>query len=786
MKSKTYLLRLVTAITVLMTALMAVSSLTLYWTIEKTTLKLQFDANRQVLGQVDSNLDAMNEMVKNFTLSLFFDSDIVYLMNVKSVEIYENYTKLDRLRKFASTVSYLHSASLYNAYMDKLQTTAPSNDDDPVAQAVARLLRSGKNLPNLQFIPVSLSGRSPSEGGTVDFFAYILTDASGSSLVLNIKADWIFQGVNNIDRSDVPQPPSIYLMNSSTILNPDAGSVISMAELSRSVRAEPDSEGAGYLLYDSTEGKQLVTYMKTKATDWTAVSVRSYKDMLGKINGMRAIAYTMIAAFVVTTVVLSLALAYALYRPIDKLVGQIARLSGAGDGQLPPPEAATGELFFVSSQYRNMMDKMKEMSNRRDAEARNRKGLYLRRLIADSALFAESDWELLRGLSGLGGAGKPGASDSEASLSDAGNERLTLCVLKPDRFHEWRHRPEEETRLLKFAIANVVGETLAKELACEVIPMHSDHLVLLGSAAASDDGGSTERICGLLRSARDYIERHYHISFTSAVVGDIPNYKRLTEAYDEALRLSMYRLVLGRGAVIVPEAAANRGSASFQFPAREARLLDEGMKTGNLLQIEAQLQSLFEAMRALDYDQILYTLLHLFSLIGKAVQEIGAHSAHPVAIDLKQVYQTVMEEETLDDMRLKLMEAFQDLVRAREDGRQSSRDYALVKTIKAYIQEHCRDANLSLQQIAADLKLPPSHVSRIFRSFESVSITSYITETRLNQAKRLLEMDVITVNEVLQAVGFWNQSYFFKLFKKKFGATPQEYRNRRKNGQVQK
>jgi len=779
-----------------MTALMAVSSLTLYWTIEKTTLKLQFDSNRQVLGQVDSSLDAMNEMVKSFTLSLFFDSDIVYLMNVKSMHIYENYTKLDRLRKFAATVSYLDSACLYNVYMDKLQTTASSNDDDPVAQAVTKLLRSGKNLPNLQFIPMSLSGSTPSEGGTVDFFAYILTDATGSALVLNIKPDWVFQRVNNIDKTDVPQPAYIYLMDGNTILNPNAGSVIPMAELSRSVRAKLDAEGAGYLLYDSKEGKQLVTYMKTNAGELTAVSVRSYKNMLGKINGMREIAYTMIAAFVVTTVVLSLALARALYRPIDQLVGQIAVLTGAKEGQAPPAEAIAGELFFVSNQYRKIIEKMQDLSNGRDTEARNRKGLYLRRLIADSALFAESDWKYLRSMTDRDRAGQSGAADSTESLGDTGDviggrgvsgtgtDRLTLCVLKPDRFNEWKHRPEEETRLLKFAIANVVEEMLAKELICDVIPMHSDHLVLLGSAAASDDGGSTERICSLLHDARDYIERHYHISFTAAVVGDIPDYKQLTEAYDKALRLSMYRLVLGRGAVIVPELTANRDGGTFLFPAREARLLDEGMKTGNLPQIEAQLESLFEAMQTLDYDQILYTLLHLFSLIGRAIQEIGANSAQSVAIDLKQVYQNVMEEETLDDMRMKLMEMFQDLVREREDDRNSSRDKALVKTIKEYIQEHCRDANLSLQQIAADLKLPPSHVSRIFRSFEEVSITNYITEIRLNQAKRLLEMDVITVNEVLQAVGFWNQSYFFKLFKKKFGATPQEYRNRRKNGDV--
>ncbi|MDF2921790.1 MAG: hypothetical protein K0R57_704 [Paenibacillaceae bacterium] len=85
--------------------------------------------------------------------------------------------------------------------------------------------------------------------------------------------------------------------------------------------------------------------------------------------------------------------------------------------------------------------------------------------------------------------------------------------------------------------------------------------------------------------------------------------------------------------MIVPSSVeANLRNTHFQFPVREARLLDEGMKTGNLPQIEEQLQSLFEMLRHLQI------VLCAFSLISSSLQEINAHSAGSmkVTVDLKQ------------------------------------------------------------------------------------------------------------------------------------------------------
>ena len=54
----------------------------------------------------------------------------------------------------------------------------------------------------------------------------------------------------------------------------------------------------------------------------------------------------------------------------------------------------------------------------------------------------------------------------------------------------------------------------------------------------------------------------------------------------------------------------------------------------------------------------------------------------------------------------------------------------------------------------------------------------FITQKKIEKAQLLLVTDDRTVQDIAQAVGYSDSSYFVRLFKKKVGMTPQEYRNK--------
>ncbi|GAB3098106.1 arabinose operon transcriptional regulator AraC [Pseudomaricurvus hydrocarbonicus] len=85
--------------------------------------------------------------------------------------------------------------------------------------------------------------------------------------------------------------------------------------------------------------------------------------------------------------------------------------------------------------------------------------------------------------------------------------------------------------------------------------------------------------------------------------------------------------------------------------------------------------------------------------------------------------------------------------------------------------------NLTIDDIARQCNLSPSRVSHIFREKFGVSPIVWRNEMRLAKACQLLTDSYYSVGEIAAQVGYEDQLYFSKLFKKRMGFTPSGYRN---------
>lgn len=85
---------------------------------------------------------------------------------------------------------------------------------------------------------------------------------------------------------------------------------------------------------------------------------------------------------------------------------------------------------------------------------------------------------------------------------------------------------------------------------------------------------------------------------------------------------------------------------------------------------------------------------------------------------------------------------------------------------------------LSLEQVAAEVYLTPEYFSRIFKEEMGITFVNYLTDVRLRHSVQMLETTALRVQDVAQAVGYSNVSYFSTIFKKKYGMSPYEYRHR--------
>lgn len=122
-----------------------------------------------------------------------------------------------------------------------------------------------------------------------------------------------------------------------------------------------------------------------------------------------------------------------------------------------------------------------------------------------------------------------------------------------------------------------------------------------------------------------------------------------------------------------------------------------------------------------------------------------------------------------------IMRAFQAVLRVTRDSKYNKQLFYLIQT-KAYIDENY-GSDISLEDAARQVGLNPSYLSVMFKEYFGINFLDYVTSCRMLNAKKLLAETQNSVDEIALAVGYPNSKYFLRLFKKKNGMTPTQYRD---------
>ena len=85
-------------------------------------------------------------------------------------------------------------------------------------------------------------------------------------------------------------------------------------------------------------------------------------------------------------------------------------------------------------------------------------------------------------------------------------------------------------------------------------------------------------------------------------------------------------------------------------------------------------------------------------------------------------------------------------------------------------------ADLSLNALASKLNVNASYLSTLFKKETGNTITDYVNDKRIQNAILLLHSTGLQIQTIASYCGIPDVNYFTKLFKKKVGKTPKEYR----------
>lgn len=188
-------------------------------------------------------------------------------------------------------------------------------------------------------------------------------------------------------------------------------------------------------------------------------------------------------------------------------------------------------------------------------------------------------------------------------------------------------------------------------------------------------------------------------------------------------------------------------------------------------------------MAAKPLTQEKYVFVSFAALLTRAAIRGGVNQE--TAYTLSDVYCQQMDAMgSIPDIAQLTYKMALDFCQRVRDERQGGQYSAAVRACREYISQHLHE-EISLADLARAGGLCTRSISRKFRAETGQAVPDYIHAERMREAKHLLEYSSHSISAIGSYLQYNSQSYFTRIFKSIYGLTPQQYRDKHREGSRQ-
>ncbi|NIJ54215.1 ATP-binding protein [Dyadobacter arcticus] len=132
----------------------------------------------------------------------------------------------------------------------------------------------------------------------------------------------------------------------------------------------------------------------------------------------------------------------------------------------------------------------------------------------------------------------------------------------------------------------------------------------------------------------------------------------------------------------------------------------------------------------------------------------------------------------LIELRKKLASKYRrNLLAPAEPNKMVSLDDKFMINLSTLIEVHLSDPSFGVEQLAEEMCMSRTQLFRKVKALTDISPNELINDIRLQRAAEMIRFKADSLTQISYAVGYNEQSYFAKRFKRKFGVSPSEYAN---------
>lgn len=515
-----------------------------------------------------------------------------------------------------------------------------------------------------------------------------------------------------------------------------------------------------YILSDKINGEDVViSYISSQVNDWKYISILPQKVFLQKAQYIRNVIYISILLCLLIGILASYYFTRKNYNPVRKLI-QIFQ------GKFKRTETIeTIGYDYIEESILKIIDENEEIKTQLDKQNDVLRNNFLERLIKGRVSDSISIRE---------------ACESYGISFNYNNFLIIVFYIEDlnDNFLQRTSRqPEEIVQMSSSAVKRFIEQFSEKNMHRYIIEVDGILCGLVNFDREYDPECKRE-LGDILSRVGEFMKTDLGV-YTTIAVSRIHNaLYEICDGYEEALEAIEHKRVLGGGQVVYHEnivkAEFNQGCNILDIT--EKRHFLNLVKEGDLKKARIIIDDIFNKYfygQSLPSYIVRYRMHELINIIFAASKEFGLIS-NTLTINNLNLEDKLLTCRTVQELQRQINRLLID-VEELMDIKSKDSIPELKDSIINYIEENYSNVNLSVSMIAENFNITEAHISRLFKKQTGWGVLEYIHRARIEKAKQLLILQEISIKEISEKVGFYNDVAFIRVFKKYEGVTPGKY-----------
>lgn len=284
----------------------------------------------------------------------------------------------------------------------------------------------------------------------------------------------------------------------------------------------------------------------------------------------------------------------------------------------------------------------------------------------------------------------------------------------------------------------------------------------------------TEEAIEKLRSTLRQWTRQAQLESFYISMGSQETLEEMARSYATAEETAEYHF-LYPDRTVLQYSLIQRHTDKYTYPLETENELIQQAVQNQLESVEEILHQIFQRNFEKRALQIQFAKLLLYALLNTVYKVETIKKSEERLLYQVPPDRLIMSSGDVNEAKEQIEFIFRSLCEDNEEQQIQDASWRMKRIIR-YIQDHCLENDLSLEQIADHFRITPQYLSGLFKKSLNKNFSSYITGLRLENAFSLMKNPKLTLTEIAMRSGFTNYLALARAFQKYENQTPGEYR----------